>query len=131
MALRETFLYADQYIGEGATWFYTTILKDKLGAAIPSSQLSTVTLTLLDVTVSPHEIVNACDAANIKNARSCTVDSAGTLKVTSIAGDTALLHSGNTLEMRRARIEWTKTGNTETFWREIDIVIRAKTPHEP
>lgn len=131
MALRESFFHQDQFIGADSTWFYSTTLTDKKGAPIPNTSLTSLTLTLINLEVDPHTIVNACQQVNILNTGRGLVNASGTLELTSAAGDTAILDSANPFEKRRARLEWVKSGSGDVLWKEIDVMIVRKTSHVP
>ena len=129
MSLYESFLYIDQYVGEGTHWLYTTTLTDKAGIAIGSAQLATLTLTLINVAVTPHTIVNAVNQVNINNEGRGVISVPGILSLTLSGADTAVIDSTHAMEQRRARLEWTKTGSLDVLWREIDFIVKRKTVH--
>lgn len=129
MALRETFLLPTQFIGDGTDWLYTTTIVDKAGVAIASTNLATLTLTLLDLETTPPDIVNSRNAQDIKNTNGGTITTSGVLTLTLRGLDTAMVASTHALEKRRARLEWAKTGATgDVLWKEVDFVIQRKTP---
>ena len=123
MAMRESFLRERDWVPEATTWYYTTILTDEKGLAISSAQLTTLTLTLYDLSDEAHAIVNAVADVNIKNTGRGLVDAVGKLDLTLTAADTAILDSSHRLEQRRALLEYTYSSGAKTQRHEVDFLI--------
>lgn len=100
---------------------YTTTLKDIAGAVVPSTDLSTFTLTWYSLH-GAQAVVNSRDGQNILNANNVTLDGSGNLVWNLQPADTQILDSTLAFEWHRALFAWTKTGG-EQGKHEVDIKI--------
>ena len=101
-------------INEGSTPKITGVLKNKAGAAIPVSQLTTLTLPLYNIDDTAYPIINSRDNQDVKNTNRCTIDESGNLAWT-LAPEDAVIKTPSALtlqkpyETHRAVFKWTYT----------------------
>lgn len=75
---------------EGATGKYTATLKDEDGTVIPSANVNTLTLTLIDK--ATRQVVNSREAQDVLNTNNVTLNATSGLLTWSIQqGDTVLV----------------------------------------
>lgn len=108
-------------VGEGTTQRYTAVIKDELGAAIPGTQLTTLTLTLY----AEHTgaIVNGRDAQNVLNANNVTVDANGILVWLLQPADNAILDGGRAYERHIALFQWTYASGAKSGQQQVNFFI--------
>lgn len=119
MASTARYTYSRE-IGEKNSWMYRGVLADPLQQPILLSSLTTLTLTLYDVT--SNTIINGLNATNILNADRGTVDSAGNLLIHFRPGDSIIVNPGlavGATEAHIALIECTYNGGQDRLGREI------------
>jgi hypothetical protein len=112
-------------IAAGATAVYKGQLQDENGTAVPSAQLASLTLSIVDT--FSGAIVNSCSQVNILNTGRGTVDSSGNLAVTLGPSDTALLVATDQQEYRSMVLDWTYLGGAKTGRHQVDLLIQALT----
>jgi hypothetical protein len=123
MTLRVQFLFPKQWIAERTSWYYSTILKDERGQALASVNLTSLTLTLYDLSGGALAIVNSVDHVNILNTGRGLVDAVGKLDLTLVPADTQILDSTRSYEKRRALLEWTYASGAKIQRLEVDFII--------
>jgi hypothetical protein len=122
-----SYMHESFWIVEGAEWSppEAIILRDKAGAPIGNSLMSTMFLTLYNVVTD--EIVNGADGtvSVLPPAHGCTLSSTGVFVLTLLAGDTAIVDPTRTYEHRRAliRYQW-PTVPTKADALQIDFIVR-------
>ena len=124
MAIIESFLRANEWIEEGSSWYYTSILKDEKGVALPSTALTTLTLTLYDLMNATLAIVNSVDKINILNTGRGLVDANGKLDLTLLPADTGILVASRLYERRRILLEYTYASGVKRQRREVNIIVK-------
>jgi hypothetical protein len=121
-----TYLAEVEWIREGSPWRppETITLRDEAGVVIGSTIMATMTMTLYDVDTGA--IVNGVDGTvDVKNTRSCSLNTSGVFVLTLLPGDTAMLNTAHDHELRRALIEYTwPTTPTKSDALEVTVVIR-------
>lgn len=110
-------------IAAGATAIYKAQFQDETGAAIPVSQIATLTLSIVDS--YSGAIVNSCSQVSILNADRGTVDGSGNLVVTLKTADTALLVPTDKREYRSLVFDWTYASGAKTGRHQVDLLIEA------
>lgn len=113
----KTFSFADA-IPERSTYQYQVTLKDAAGEDIAPAGVTSIALTLRDVTSG--EIVNDRDAVSVKNANGGTLTS-GLFVFQFAEADTAILGTG-TSEKRILTLDFVLTGGRIT--REVTFFVR-------
>lgn len=102
----------------------TAVLQDETGAVIPSSSLSTLTLTLYDV--ATNTILNSRDAQNVLNANNVTVDGSGNLTWTVQPADHAVVSTKpRARERHRGVFDFTWTGGKRD-WYAVEFLVEAE-----
>lgn len=86
-------------IKEQETGVFSFTIKDESGLVIPSSQLTTATLTVYVPTSGA--IVNGRDAQNIKNANNVTISETGVVTWTQQVADVTILDDTLAMETHR------------------------------
>ena len=116
---------AQVIVAEKSTLRFTATLVDETGAAIPSSGVSTLTLTIYNRDSATKEILNSVSAVNILNVGRGTLHAtSGLLTVTLDPLDNAVIDSASDLEWHRALIEGIYAGGVKAFKHEIDWQVR-------
>ncbi len=116
---------AQVIVAEKTTLRFTATLVDETGAAIPSSGVSALTLTLYNRDSAAKEIINSVTAVNILNTGRGTLHAtSGLLTVTLEPLDNAIVDSASDLEWHRALIEGTYAAGAKAFKHEIDWQVR-------
>lgn len=116
---------AQLIVAEKTTLRCTATLVDETGAAIPSSGVSALTLTLYNRDSTTKEILNSVSAVNILNTGRGTLHAtSGLLTVTLDPLDNAIVDSASDLEWHRALIEGTYAAGAKAFKHEIDWQVR-------
>jgi hypothetical protein len=107
-------------IQKSTTARYTATLKDELGAVVPGSTLTALTLTVYDVDTS--QILNARDAQDALNTNGVSVDEQGNLVWTIAPADTAIITASKSSERHRAvfAFSW---GNGKRAWHRVDLQV--------
>lgn len=126
--MAESLSYPSQWIAQLTTARYPLTgagfqLTDEAGAPITLTQLTTLTLTIYDLGVTPPEVIPGSWPRDIKNANGGTVSASGLLVLTVPRADNAILISSHAHESRRWVIEWTYQTGTKTKRLEITRVI--------
>ena len=107
MSIRTTFPTPIPF--KSSAW-YTATLTDRLGVVIPSSALSTLTLTYYAPNYAPvspgTNIINNRNAQNVLNANQVTVSAGGVLTWALTTTDTDILDSNVNIEVHTALFEW-------------------------
>ncbi len=112
-------------VAEQTTLRFTATLQDEAGAAIPSSGVTAMTLTLYNRDSTNKEIINSVSAVNILNAGRGTLHAtSGLLTVTLEPADNAIVDATQDLEWHRALIEGTYAAGAKAFKHEIDFPVR-------
>lgn len=115
---------AQLIVAEQTTLKLTASLVDESGTAIPSTALSTLTLTLYNRDSATQEIVNSVNAVNILNTGRGTVHATnGTVTVTLLPADNSIVNTAADLEWHRALIRGTYE-TTKQFTYEIEWQVR-------
>lgn len=115
---------AQLIVAEQTTLKLTASLVDESGVAIPASALNTLTLTLYTRDSATQEIINSVNAVNILNTGRGTVHATnGTVTVTLLPADNAIVNSSADLEWHRALIRGTYE-TTKQFTYEIEWQVR-------
>jgi hypothetical protein len=116
---------AQLILAEKTTLRFTATLVDETGAAIPSSGVSAITLTVYNRDSATKEILNSVTAVNILNAGRGTLHAtSGLLTVTLDPLDNAIVDNTSDLEWHRALIEGTYAAGAKGFKHEIDWQVR-------
>lgn len=109
-------------VAEKATCRITGKLVDELGAALGSSQLATLTMTLYAL-VSGFPILNSNTDKDILNANQGTVDSSGNLVLTLLPADNPIQDDANSVETHRALLKWTYGGGAKAGAAQIEFKV--------
>jgi hypothetical protein len=110
-----------QPFAPGTTPEYSGVLVDANGNPIAGSQLTTLTLSLVDTVTKA--VVNSCTDANILNTGRGTIDALGNLKINFLKTDTQLLDTTHKREYRSAVIIWTYNAGAGVGTREVKMMI--------
>jgi hypothetical protein len=120
-----SFLRPNQWILERSTWRPDPItLRDEAGMVIPSTSLTTMVLTLYDLTGGANAIVNLVNATDIKNVGRGNITTQGVFTLTLLPADTVILTATNEKEVRRALIEYTYASGAKADAIEMTFIIR-------
>lgn len=115
---------AQLIVAEQTTLKLTASLVDETGTAIPSSALQTLTLTIYNRDSAAKEIINSVNAVSILNTGRGVVHATnGTVTVTLLPADNAIVNSSADLEWHRALIQGTYE-TTKAFKYEIEFQVR-------
>lgn len=108
----------------GSTPSYTATIIDEDNDPVPSSVLSSVTLSIVDT--ASGSIINGVSAVNILNNDRGTVDQSGNLTVNLAASDTQIFNPANNLESRSLVITWviSGVGGGGTGKKQIDFSLQ-------
>lgn len=131
------YLSTDQEIMEGATWRFSTTLRDEAGTVIPGSSLATCLLTIYDTATG--ELIESepgplpCERISIKNTGRATISSQGVLVLTLrgetdsllLPSDTNILDDTKSYELRTLLIEYSWPASP-TKADAIEVVIRIR-----
>ena len=112
-------------LDEKASTLISATVTNEAGTALPSSVLTTLTLTLYDRTSGT--IINSRNAQNVLNTNGVTVDSAGAFLWTVSPADTVLVDTTKSLETHVALFTWTYDSGAKTGRHEIVHVVRNLT----
>ena len=100
---------ATLYTKEGTGAIYTATLEDSTETAIPSANISAITLTFYDV--ASGDIINSRDDQDVKNANNVTIHStSGLLTWTMQAADNVIVDDDLAWEHHRALFEFVFSG---------------------
>jgi len=92
------------------------VLNDEAGNPIPATSLTTLTLTLYNMSDAPtHAIINSRDGQNVLNANNVSVGADGSLAWQLTALDTVIMDSLLKKETHRAVFKWTYTSGANTM----------------
>jgi len=111
-------------VPEGTVFYYSGKLLDERGFAIPSSDLTTVELTLKDVTTG--DIINTRDAVDIKNDNGGIVNTDGTMSWTSLPADNPVIQTGlddGEIELHQITLVWTWNSGTSRGKRKVWVKV--------
>jgi hypothetical protein len=115
---------AQLIVAERTTLKCTASLVDESGTAIPASALQALTLTLYNRDSTTKEIINSVNGTNILNTGRGTVHATnGTLTLTLLPADNAIVNSSADLEWHRALIQGTYE-TEKAFKYEIEFQVR-------
>tara|TARA_R100000808_G_C2154987_1_gene166576 strand:+ start:8339 stop:8731 length:393 start_codon:yes stop_codon:yes gene_type:complete len=112
-------------LDEGTLAKYTATITDEAEAAIGSSSLTTLTLTLYDAETGT--IINSRDDQNVLNTNNVTVDSAGLLTWLIQPGDNAIIGTrrrAGMYEKHVALFEYTWSSGSKASKHELTLEIR-------
>lgn len=117
-------LHRSDYIARGTTARYSFVIHDEAGTALTLAQITTLTLTIVDLEPSPPVVLTA-PARDIKNLNGGTIDSlTGLLTLVVPREDHGQLVAGRNFERRRWVIEWTYGSSaSKTMRRVVDRLI--------
>lgn len=107
-------------VPEKSTSRVTGVIKDEADTAVPSADITTLTLTLFKV--SNSLILNSRDDVDIKNVNGGTVDSSGNLVMTFTPADNAITN-GRSKEVHRAMFKWTYNAGAKTGFHEVEFTV--------
>ena len=110
-------------VAESTTCRITGALVDETGAALGSSSLTTLTLTLYALT-DKLPIINAVDGVNILDTGRGAIDAGGNLTLTLTPADGAIQATGSPSEIHRALLKWTWLAGAKAGAHEIDFRVR-------
>jgi hypothetical protein len=106
---------------QGTSAQYTAQLVDQTGAPVPSSALTTLTLTLYDAVTGT--VINGRTAQNVLNANGVTVDSLGNLVWTLTPADVPIITAALAIETHIA--VWQATwGLASACTHEVSLPVR-------
>lgn len=112
----------DKECPEKSTYRITGTLVDETGAVIAAASLSTLTLTLYNLTTLA--IVNSVTAVNILNTGRGTVGTAGEFVLTLLPADSPMVDTANDTETRVALVEWTYAAGAKAGKHEYVYDVR-------
>jgi len=109
-------------VAPGTTPAYEAQLVDQAGNAIPAAALTSLTLTIADTTTG--QIINGCEDVNILNANRGIISAQGSLIVSLLAGDTALLDRTHLTESRSLVLMWSYNSGTYRNAHQVNFMIQ-------
>ena len=115
----------ERRVEEKITARYKVILSDEAGAAIPLSDMTTITLTLYDDYTGT--IINSRNAQNVKNTNNVTYTEAGLLTWTLQPNDNIIVSSDvrtNSYEKHIALFEFTWDSGAKAGKHELEFQVR-------
>lgn len=116
---------AQLIVAERTTLLVQATLRDETGAAIPSSALDALTLTIYNRDSTAQEIVNSVDDVNILNTGRGTVNAtSGLVTIVLTPADNQIVNTAADLEWHRLLIEGTYAGGASAFKHEVDVQVR-------
>lgn len=102
----------------GTTPVYTATLEDEAGDPVPLASLSTLTLTLINITT--QAAVNSRDRQNVLNANNVTVHATSGLLTWNIQ---ALDLPATAETYYLAVFEWSWSGGTKKGWHDLTLRV--------
>jgi hypothetical protein len=123
MAVTEYLTRASLWVPEQSTWQYVTTIVDERGIFVSSTALTTLTLTLQDLSNIPA-LPLIIDHRSIKNTGGGVVTSVGVLTLTLPPADTILLVGTNAYERRYLLLEWTYAAGVKALAKEVFFVVK-------
>lgn len=114
-------------VPERGTLLITGTLKDELGVAIPLSSIGTLTLTLYAPELEGQPIINSVSGVNVLNdgVRGVVHATNGTVTLTLLPADGAIIDATKEIELHRALLRWTYgAGGAKGAPHEIDFSVR-------
>jgi hypothetical protein len=120
------YMHPSEWITERSIWRPpdTITLRDEAGVAISSATMTTMVMTIYDLSGSDHDIVNAVEQVDVKNVRSCSISSQGIFVPVLLPGDTIILDDAHVYEMRAVLIEYTWASGTKADALKLVVIIR-------
>lgn len=110
-------------VKEKSTVKYTATIKDETGAAIPAANLSSLVLTLWNMSDPLKAVINSRSAQNVLNANNVTVDSNGLVTWTMQPADNAIQITTNRVERHRALFVFTWASGAKQGAHEVDFDV--------
>jgi len=109
-------------VKEKTTSKYTATLKDEDGTAIALASLTTLTLTLYDISSTSRTIINSRNAQNVLNANNVTVHAtSGLLTWEMQAADNEIQDSNKKIERHRALFKFSWSGGQGIHEVDFDV----------
>jgi hypothetical protein len=100
---------------------YRATLVDENKAAVPASNLSTLTLTLYDKLTG--QVINSRDAQDVKNTNDVAIDETGTLVWSMRPADNVIVTDTNAVEPHVALFRATWDGGAKAVNKEVTIIV--------
>lgn len=127
-----SYFYQHQWALEGSTWRPSTspptpdiiTLRDEAGTIITSSSMTSMLMTVYDRSGGEKAIINGVERVEVKNTRSCTLNSLGIFTLVLLPTDMVILDSARTYEQRTALIEYTWASGAKADALEIDFIVK-------
>jgi len=120
MATNKNLDIIDALVPQSSTSRITAVIKDEAGVAVPSANLTTLTLTLYKI--SNGNILNSRDDVNVLNTGGGTVDANGNLIMTLDPLDN-ILTNGRSTEEHRAMFKYTYNSGAKTGFHEVEFTV--------
>jgi hypothetical protein len=115
---------AQLIVAERTTCRITASLIDETGAAIPANHFQALTLTLYARDAASQPIINSVNAVNVLNTGRGTVHATnGTLTLTLLPADNAIVDASADLEWHRALIQGTYETEKSVKY-EVEFPVR-------
>lgn len=111
-------------VNEKCTAKYTATIKDEDGSAIPAASLTSLTLTLYDLSDPDRAIINSRDGQNVLNANNVTVDSSGVVTWTMQAADNTIQNDDRYAERHKALFVFTWDSGNKSGIHEVEFDVR-------
>jgi hypothetical protein len=108
-------------VNEQTTARYTAKLLDEIGAAVPSSALTSLTLLLYDKATG--QILNSRNTQNVLNANGVSIDGSGNLTWVMDPADNAIVTDSNATEVHIA-VFIGRWGVTKKVTHDLAITVR-------
>jgi hypothetical protein len=115
--------YPTQWVQANTTSRYVVTLTDESAAALTLAQISSVTLNVFDLEVSPPTLVAGSWPRDIKNINGGAVAQNGVLTLTMAREDNFLIDPLKSYETRRWVIEWTYASGSKTQRLNVDRIV--------
>ncbi len=113
---------ANFYVNEGKSHQYTATLQDAAEVAIPSADLTTLTLTLYDVDTG--DIINSRNAQDVLNTNNVTVHATSGLLTWILQPlDNVIVTSASHVEGHVALFEWRIASSGQDGNHEVNIHV--------
>lgn len=111
-------------IKEGTTPKYTATIKDENGTAVPQADLTTITLTLYNLSSTARDIINSRDAQSVNNTNNVEINATSGLLTWSMqADDTVIIDSNKRVERHRALFIFTWDSGAKKGIHEVDFDV--------
>lgn len=117
-------------IKEGTTPKYTATLQDEDGTAIAQADITSITLTLYNLSATTRDIINSRSAQDINNTNQVTIHATSGLLTWSMqAADTAIQDSNKRVERHRALFVFTWDSGAKKGVHEVDFDVENIEKH--